>query len=94
MRLLQLSKRITVMFALLTFASCATGRYRIGDCFIWTFPGASLYKNEIYSVSVGEYRFYRQGFANLQHPDYADIEYVDKHTTKVMCTPVARHNRR
>ena len=88
MRLLQLSKIITLGLFL---TSCATGRYKPGDCFIWTIPGGSYYKNEVYSVSVGEYRFYRQGYANLRFPDYASIEYVDEHSTKVMCLSTARH---
>jgi hypothetical protein len=90
MRLLQVSKIITIGL-LLTLVSCASGRYKVGDCFIWTIPGTSHVTNEVYSVSVGEYHFYRQGYANLQYPDYADIEYVDSHSTKVMCLSTARH---
>lgn len=94
MRLLQLSKRVTVVLGLLFLTSCASGRYRIGDCFIWTFPGAAEYRNEVYEVSLGEYRFYRQGFANLRHPDFADIKYVDRNSTRVMCLSTARHKSR
>jgi hypothetical protein len=91
MRLLQLSKKITIMIGLLALTSCASGRYRPGDCFIWTFPGGSEYRNEVYSVSLGDYEFYRYGYAKLRYPDSANIDYVDENSTRVMCSSTDPH---